>query len=103
VIFFPGRSVRVQTVPLELTDVPAGLSVAEQSADSVQVWLRGSDFVFETAGLQDIVARRSLAAAHNGVNQMSLTGTVVDVPFGLRVERIAPKQVSVRMTAAAER
>ena len=103
VIFVPGRSVRVQTVPLELTDVPAGLSVAEQSADSVQVWLRGSDFVFETAGLQDIVVRRSLAAAHNGVNQISLSGTVVDVPFGLRVERIAPKQVSVRMTAAAER
>ncbi len=103
VLFFPGRSVRVQTVPLELTDVPAGLSVAEQSADTVQVWLRGSDFMFETAGLQDIVARRSLAAAHNGANQISLSGAVVDVPFGLRVERVAPKQVSVRMTAAAER
>ncbi len=103
VLFFPGRSLRVQTVPLELTDIPAGLSVAEQSADSVQVWLRGSDFMFETAGLQDIVVRRSLAAAHNGLNQISLAGTVVDVPFGLRVERVAPKQVSVRMVAAAER
>jgi hypothetical protein len=56
----------------------------------VQVWLRDNDFIFETAGLQEIVARRSLSSAH-GVNQISLTGGVVDVPFGLRVERIAPK------------
>jgi hypothetical protein len=102
VLFFPGRSVRVQTVPLEFTDVPAGLSVAEQSASTIQIWLRGSDLAFETAGLQDIVARGDLSSARPGVNQIMLSGAIVDVPFGLRVDRIAPSRVSVRLTGAPQ-
>ncbi len=45
----PGSSVRVQSVPLEFTNVPPGLSVTSQSADAVEVWIRGSDFVFGSA------------------------------------------------------
>ena len=102
VFLFPGRSVRVQTVPLEFTDVPPGLILAEQSTDTVQVWLRGSDLVFQTAGLQGIVARCDLASAHAGANVLPLTGAILDVPFGLRVEGITPKQVSVRLAPAAQ-
>jgi diadenylate cyclase len=94
---FPGRSVRVQTVPLEFADVPAGLTVAEQSTDVVQVWFRGTDFVFQTAGLQRVVARCDLGSAHAGTNVVPLTGSILDVPFGLHVEGITPKQVSVRL------
>ena len=95
---FPGRSVRVQTVPLEFTDVPAGLTVAEQSTDVVQVWFRGTDFVFQTAGLQRVVARCDLGSAHAGTNVLPLTGSILDMPFGLHVEGITPKQVSVKLT-----
>jgi uncharacterized protein (TIGR00159 family) len=97
----PGRSVRVDTIPLEFTDVPPGLSIAAQSVDTVQVWLRGSEFAFETAGLQDIVARCDLGSAHAGMNEIPLAGAILDVPLGLRVDRVAPKQVGVELIADA--
>ena len=94
---FPGRSIRVQTVPLEFATVPANLTVAEQSTDVVQVWFRGTDFVFQTAGLQRVVARCDLGSAHAGPNVFPLTGSILEVPFGLHVEGITPKQVSVKL------
>jgi diadenylate cyclase len=94
---FPGRSVRLQTVPLEFTDVPAGLTIADQSTEVVQVRFRGTEFVFQTAGLQRVVARCDLGAAHTGTNVIPLSSAIVDVPFGLHVEGVVPKQVSVRL------
>ena len=98
---FLGRSIRQQTIPLEFTNVPSGLTVAEESADTVQVWLRGSDFVFKTADLQELVVACDLASAHEGSNAIPFTAAMLDVPFGLRVEGFTPHQVRVRLTAVA--
>src|SRR5262249_49458294 len=49
----PGTSVRVETVPIEFTHVPAGLMINAQSVDGVQVWLRATDFMFGSVNLTD--------------------------------------------------
>jgi hypothetical protein len=95
---FPGASVRVRSVPLEFTHVPTGLTVASQSVDTIEVWLRGSDFFFDSVDLGAMVARFDLAAAHEGMNAIPVPPDAFDVPFGLRVETIAPRRVSVRLT-----
>ena len=97
---FPGSSVRVRTVPVELTNVPAGMSIASQSADTVDVWLRGSDFVFASVNLEALVARCDLKAAHEGVNAIRVQPSL-ELPLGLRVEGIAPREVNVRLTSNA--
>jgi uncharacterized protein (TIGR00159 family) len=94
----PGRSVRVQTVPIEFSDVPPGLTVAGQSAESVQVWVRASDFVFDSLNLSALVARCDLANAHEGENVVMLTAAAVDVPPGIRLEGWTPHQLQVRLT-----
>ena len=63
---FPGRSVREQTVPVEFTNVPPEMTIASQSTGIVQVWLRGSDFLFDSVNLETLVARCDLSAAHEG-------------------------------------
>jgi hypothetical protein len=93
----PGRSVRVQTVPLEFTDVPHGLTLADQSTGSVQVWVRASDFVFDSANLGALVARCSLADAHQGLNVVRLDATALEVPPGIRVEGWTPHELRVRL------
>jgi len=98
----PGRSVRVETIPLEFTDVPAGLHIVGQSTGTVQVWLRGSDFAFETAALQDIVARCDLASAHAGMNRIPLSDAILDVPLGVRVDHIDPRQVGIELAPATD-
>jgi uncharacterized protein (TIGR00159 family) len=96
---FPGTSVRVRTVPVELTNVPAGTTIASQSAGTVEVWLRGSDFVFDSVNLGSLVARCNLAAAHEGVNAIRVQPDFLQLPLGLVVEGIAPREISVRLTA----
>jgi len=98
---FPGASVRVRSVPLEFTHVPPGLTIASQSVDTVEVWLRGSDFVFDSVDLEALVARCDLASAREGVNAIHVPSDAFDLPLGLRVEGIAPREVNVRLTSNA--
>jgi uncharacterized protein (TIGR00159 family) len=98
---FPGRSVEVRTVPVELTNVPAGLIVAGQSSATLQVWLRGNQFLFETVNLGSVAARCDLSAAHEGVNVIPLSAAAVDTPFGITVEALSPRQVRVQLLNAS--
>jgi diadenylate cyclase len=98
---FPGRSVREQTVPVEFTNVPPGMTIAAQSTGMVQVWLRGTDFLFDSVNLETLVARCDLRAAHEGANIIQLQSGAFDVPFGLRIEGIAPREVNVRLASTS--
>jgi diadenylate cyclase len=94
---FPGRSVRVRTIPVEFTNVPAGLTIAAPSTDTLEVWLRGSQFLFETVNLEAMVARCDLGAAHEGLNAIALAPGAIETPLGIRVETVAPQQIRVRL------
>ena len=95
----PGKSVRVQTVPVEFTNVPNGLVIDSQSADTLQVSLRATDFIFGSVSLADLVARCDLAQAHAGTNVVHLNASMLDIPLGIRVERFAPGELRVKLTA----
>ncbi len=99
---FPGRSVQVRTVPVEFTNVPPSLTVAGQSTDTLQVWLRGNQFLFDTLDLNALAARCDLGAAHEGMNAIPLRAAAVDVPFGLKVEAVTPREVKVRLLRSSE-
>jgi uncharacterized protein (TIGR00159 family) len=94
---FPGRSVWVRTVPVEFTNVPPGLIVTGESTDTLQVWLRGNQFLFETVDLNTLAAHCDLRAAHEGLNAIPLSAAVVDTPFGIKVEAMTPRQIKVRL------
>jgi hypothetical protein len=90
----------VQTVPVEFTNVPIGLAIGAQSVDSLQVWLRGTDFIFDSVKLADLVARCDLAHAHAGVNVVHLDAAIFEAPPGVRVEGLAPHDLRVTLTAS---
>jgi hypothetical protein len=93
----PGRSVRIQTAPVELTNVPVGLTVDAQSVQAVQVWLRATDFVFGSVNVADLVARCDLGRAHSGVNVIPLNACFLGVPLGIKVDRLAPRELRVTL------
>jgi uncharacterized protein (TIGR00159 family) len=96
----PGRAVREQTVPVEFVNVPAGLGIASQSSNTVDVWLRGSDFVFASVDPADLVVRCDLAAAHAGVNRIAVGPDALDVPLGLKLAGVSPRELTVRLSPA---
>jgi uncharacterized protein (TIGR00159 family) len=91
----PGTSVRVETVPIEFTNVPTGLMINAQSVEGVQVWLRATDFMFGSVNLSDLVARCDLSQAHPGPNVVRLNASIFAVPPGIRVESLSPRQLRV--------
>jgi uncharacterized protein (TIGR00159 family) len=97
----PGRSVRVETIPVEFEDVPPGLAIAGQSADSLQVWVRASDFVFDSLNVGALVARCNLAPAHEGINRIRIDASAVQVPPGIRLEGWTPRELQVRLTRSS--
>jgi diadenylate cyclase len=97
----PGHSVRMQAVPIEFSGVPAGLTIASQSANAVQVWIRASDFVFDSFDLGELVARCDLANAHTGNNVVRLDASAIDVPPGIRIEGWTPHELQVRLESPA--
>jgi diadenylate cyclase len=98
---FPGRSVRVRSVPIEFTNVPSGLIITGQSAETLEVWLRGNQFLFDTVDLETVQVRCDLSSAHAGVNAIPIRPAAVDAPFGIKVEAMSPRQVTVRLLSAS--
>jgi uncharacterized protein (TIGR00159 family) len=91
----PGTSIRVETVPIEFTNVPTGLMISAQSVEGVQVWLRATDFMFASVNIADFVARCDLSQAHPGPNVVRLNASNLAVPPGIRVESLSPRQLRV--------
>lgn len=99
---FPARSVRVRTVPVEFTDIPARLIVTGQSAETLQVWVRANQFLFDTVNLDTIAARCDLSSAHEGLNTIPLEQGEIATPFGITVEAMSPRQLQVRLQSVGE-
>jgi diadenylate cyclase len=96
----PGRDVRERTVPVEFVNVPPGLVVASQSADAIEVWLRGSEFVFTSIDLTTLIVRCDLATAHQGVNRVVVGPSALDLPLGLEIAGLSPRQLTIRLTSS---
>ncbi len=90
-----GTTVRNLAVPVEFTNVPSGLRISQLSADSIQVQLRGSSWMFEAVNLSKMSARADLRGAKEGAFKVALRPDLLNPPPGIRVERISPLSVSV--------
>ena len=52
-----GTTIRTVTVPIEFRSVPAGMEIVDQSAESVEVQVRGSAWIVDTVNLAGLTAR----------------------------------------------
>ena len=90
-----GTAVRTIDVPIEFTNVPAGLRIAHPSATTIQVQLRGTSWLFEAVNLARMSARADLAGANEGNVRVPIRSGVLNPPPGLRVERISPEAINL--------
>jgi uncharacterized protein (TIGR00159 family) len=91
-------TVRMISAPVEFANVPAGMRIAQQSAYSVEVQLRASSWIMDSVGLGRIVARFDLSKAGEGWVTLPTGPYNFDLPPGVTVDRVIPKEVSVRLS-----
>ena len=90
-----GTIIRTVSAPVEFGNVPAGLQVAEQSADSLEIQLRGSPWIMDSINPGPLVARFDLRGQHAGWQTLRFQPESLDLPPGVKVDRVIPETLRV--------
>ena len=93
-----GTTIRTVTVPIEFSDVPIGMEITQQSADTLEVQLRGSPWVIDSVSLGHLIARFDLRHVNSGWNKLQLPPSTLDLPPGVVVDRVIPSSIRVLIT-----
>jgi hypothetical protein len=96
-----GTSVRTVRVPVEFNHVPGDLEIARQSANTLDVRVRGDARLFDSNRLVNLVARFDLDGAHEGSQTLTVQPSTLDLPPGLVMESVSPSQVSLLLAHRA--
>jgi diadenylate cyclase len=92
-----GTTVRTRVVPIEFTRLPRGLVIASQSSESVEIQVRGSSWLLDSVNLETMAATLDLAQLRAGTHTFVVGPEKVNVPPGMSVVNIEPRQVTVRL------
>jgi hypothetical protein len=92
-----GSTVRIVSVPVEFTRVPAGAEIATQSATRLEVQLRGASWLLASVQMTGLVARFDLGQAGVGVASLKVKADNLSLPPGITLERVRPETISVRL------
>jgi hypothetical protein len=97
---YTGSAVRVRTVPIEFTNVAPGLRITGQSAVAVDVRLRGSSWLLDSPGTDQVVVRVSLAGLEEGAHSVEISPGLLRLPLGVFGEDVSPERVQLRLAGS---
>jgi YbbR domain-containing protein len=95
-------SEKALTIPLETRNVPAGLEVVEQQTSSIDVTIRAPNRLLAEIGPSGLVARLDLERATVLQQEYPLDKSMIAVPPGAEVVKIAPNKVTIRLERTGE-
>lgn len=84
-------------VPVFYVNVPDGLAVAGAPPNVVRVVLRGRSGLLRRLTPTDLTLNVDLATAPSGEVPVKLLPTMVDIPYGTEVVRLAPAEFNVAL------
>jgi YbbR domain-containing protein len=90
-------------VPLELTQMPAGLELLGDVPATVDVRVRGASGTLSRVAAGDVVAVLDLHVAQSGRRLFPLTPEQVRVPFGVEIMQVLPSAVTMAFEMSASR
>lgn len=96
-LLYAGNSVLVRTIPIEFTNLSPGLRIADQSAAAVQVRLRGSSWLLDSIGTDQLLIRVSLAGLGESPHSVDIPPQLLGLPVGVIAEEVSPERVKVRL------
>lgn len=101
-VYATGTTLRTIRVPVEFRNVPNGMNVIAQSAESIDVQLRGRAWLMDTEGVRSLVAQFDLSKAQPGPLSLLIGAEQLDLPPGVELETVTPRVLSVMMERRRE-
>ncbi len=96
-----GGTIRIVTVPVEFSDVPRGLNIADQSAPRITLQLRGSSWLMNSGDLSGLIVRFNLGKAREGAQRLRVGEGNVNLPPGIVLDEASPDYLSLRLVKSA--
>jgi YbbR domain-containing protein len=84
-------------IPLEYRNIPPQLEIIDDTANTVEVRLRGPATLIREVSPQDISATVELSGLGPGDKIVQLTSQNIRAPFGVEVVRVNPSQVRLNI------
>ena len=85
------------TVPLEMTNFPPDMVIANQVPDGISLRIRGSVTITRQVADRRLRFSLDLSGAVKGSNKFTLLPSMLDLPRGIEVMRLAPNTVTVEL------
>lgn len=95
-----GATIRTVTVPIEFSNVPGGMEIGDQSADSVELQVRGSPWIMDSISMNRLIARFDLRSLGPGAHSLALVPRTLALPPGLVVDKVTPAKIRVTLTSS---
>ena len=95
-------SERTMTVPLDLTNIPAGMEIVERPVSTVDITVRGPKRVLNEIGPSTITARLDLEGATVYQQEYPLSRAMITLPLGAEVIEIRPNKVRIQLEKTME-
>jgi len=93
-----GTTIRAVSVPIEFSNVPSGMEVTGQSAEELEVQVRGSPWIMDSISLGRLVGRFDLGSFHPGWYTLRFQPESLHLPPGIVVDRVTPATIRVQVT-----
>ena len=90
-----GTTIRTVVAPVEFSNVPAGMEISEQSADSLALQIRGSPWIIDSVNLGKLIAHYDLRDLRAGRHTLELAPNALDLPPGVVVDRMIPAKMRI--------
>jgi hypothetical protein len=95
-----GTTIRTVNVPIEFSNVPPGMLVAGQSADTLEVQIRGSTWIMDSVNWPRLVGSFDLGGLRAGWHTVRLKSGSLHLPPGIVVDRVTPETIRVQVALA---
>ncbi len=91
----PGGVIRTITVPIEFSDVPQGTIISQQSADSVDLQVRGQSWILDTLDPGRMTVSFNLKDFHAGWHTLTFEPGTLTLPSGVVVNQSSPRRFRI--------
>ena len=85
------------TVPLEFTNIPANMVIANQVPDGISVRIRGSVALTRQVERRRLRFSLDLHGASEGINHFTLAPESLELPRDIEITRMAPNSITVEL------
>ena len=98
-VFFVSTGIVIRTldVPIEFTNISAGLHIVDQSTSHLEVELRGSALLIDSLEPRSIIAHVPVGSPTTGTVTIRVTPESLNLDPGITIDRITPDHISLKL------